>query len=100
MNSDVIKDRWGWRDWNPAPLSGGDHSLMKHVLLQVLQEIGDLGHTPEQLNWDRKPCFSPDEEEGNEEGDEGNVTNLLKKKKRILTSFQNSFFSGCTPIKE
>uniref|UniRef100_A0A7N6C1L0 Kinesin-like protein n=1 Tax=Anabas testudineus TaxID=64144 RepID=A0A7N6C1L0_ANATE len=25
---------------------------------------------------------------------------FLKKKKRILTSFQNSFFSGCTPIRE
>uniref|UniRef100_A0A8C7YJH3 Kinesin family member 4 n=1 Tax=Oryzias sinensis TaxID=183150 RepID=A0A8C7YJH3_9TELE len=28
------------------------------------------------------------------------TVSFLKKKKRILTSFQNSFFSGCTPIKE
>uniref|UniRef100_A0A673XNR9 Kinesin family member 4 n=1 Tax=Salmo trutta TaxID=8032 RepID=A0A673XNR9_SALTR len=29
-----------------------------------------------------------------------NTASFLKKKKRVLTSFQNSFFSGCTPIRE
>uniref|UniRef100_A0A8C7RQQ8 Kinesin family member 4 n=1 Tax=Oncorhynchus mykiss TaxID=8022 RepID=A0A8C7RQQ8_ONCMY len=29
-----------------------------------------------------------------------NTASFLKKKKRGLTSFQNSFFSGCTPIRE
>ncbi|XP_059913736.1 kinesin family member 4 isoform X3 [Gadus macrocephalus] len=62
------------------------------------QESGELGHTPEQTTWDRKPLLSPEEEEG--EGDEGNVNSILKKKKRLLSSLQNSFFSGCTPIKE
>uniref|UniRef100_A0A8D3E6H2 Kinesin motor domain-containing protein n=1 Tax=Scophthalmus maximus TaxID=52904 RepID=A0A8D3E6H2_SCOMX len=28
------------------------------------------------------------------------TVSFLKKKKRLLTSFQNSFFSGCTPIRE
>ena len=73
---------------------------MKRVFPQVLQEIGDLGHTPEQMNLDRKPLVSPQEEEGDEEGDGGIVNSILKKKKRILSSCQNSFFSGCTPIKE
>ncbi|XP_056451420.1 kinesin family member 4 isoform X3 [Gadus chalcogrammus] len=64
------------------------------------QESGELGHTPEQTTWDRKPLLSPEEEEGEGEGDEGNVNSILKKKKRLLSSLQSSFFSGCTPIKE
>ncbi|XP_030217032.1 kinesin family member 4 isoform X3 [Gadus morhua] len=64
------------------------------------QESGELGHTPEPTTWDRKPLLSPEEEEGDGEGDEGNVNSILKKKKRLLSSLQNSFFSGCTPIKE
>uniref|UniRef100_A0A671TPQ9 Kinesin-like protein n=1 Tax=Sparus aurata TaxID=8175 RepID=A0A671TPQ9_SPAAU len=32
--------------------------------------------------------------------EERTTASFLKKKKRILTSFQNSFFSGCTPIRE
>uniref|UniRef100_A0A672IF21 Kinesin family member 4 n=1 Tax=Salarias fasciatus TaxID=181472 RepID=A0A672IF21_SALFA len=28
------------------------------------------------------------------------TVSFLKKKKRLLTSFQNSFFSGCTPVRE
>uniref|UniRef100_A0A673XV78 Kinesin family member 4 n=1 Tax=Salmo trutta TaxID=8032 RepID=A0A673XV78_SALTR len=40
------------------------------------------------------------EEEEDEEDEERNTASFLKKKKRVLTSFQNSFFSGCTPIRE
>uniref|UniRef100_A0A8C8C2P2 Kinesin family member 4 n=1 Tax=Oncorhynchus tshawytscha TaxID=74940 RepID=A0A8C8C2P2_ONCTS len=41
-----------------------------------------------------------EEEEEDEEDEERNTASFLKKKKRVLTSFQNSFFSGCTPIRE
>uniref|UniRef100_A0A6Q2ZHV3 Kinesin motor domain-containing protein n=1 Tax=Esox lucius TaxID=8010 RepID=A0A6Q2ZHV3_ESOLU len=37
---------------------------------------------------------------GRDEDDERNTASFLKKKKRVLTSFQNSFFSACTPIRE
>uniref|UniRef100_A0A4W5QGS3 Kinesin family member 4 n=1 Tax=Hucho hucho TaxID=62062 RepID=A0A4W5QGS3_9TELE len=45
---------------------------------------------------------STEEEEDDEddEDEERNTASFLKKKKRALTSFQNSFFSGCTPIRE
>uniref|UniRef100_A0A7N6BDJ3 Kinesin motor domain-containing protein n=1 Tax=Anabas testudineus TaxID=64144 RepID=A0A7N6BDJ3_ANATE len=48
-----------------------DHDKCRNMETQVPAEVGRL-----------KPIF------------------FLKKKKRILTSFQNSFFSGCTPIRE
>ncbi|KAM6906832.1 kinesin family member 4 [Xenentodon cancila] len=67
---------------------------------KVLKEIGDMGHSAE-LKLVRKPILAEEEdmEEDDCEGDRTTVS-FLKKKKRILTSFQNSFFSGCTPIRE
>uniref|UniRef100_A0A4W6F455 Kinesin-like protein n=1 Tax=Lates calcarifer TaxID=8187 RepID=A0A4W6F455_LATCA len=35
-----------------------------------------------------------------DEQEDRTTVSFLKKKKRLLTSFQNSFFSGCTPIRE
>lgn len=71
---------------------------LRWVFLQVLKEIGELGHiTPEQALVEK----SLQEEEEKDEGEEDRMTvSVLKKKKRLLTSFQNSFFSGCTPIRE
>uniref|UniRef100_H3CZM4 Kinesin family member 4 n=1 Tax=Tetraodon nigroviridis TaxID=99883 RepID=H3CZM4_TETNG len=54
---------------------------------KVLKEIGDMGHAAVDLKLARKPSFRT-------------TVSFLKKKKRLLTSFQNSFFSGCTPIRE
>ncbi|XP_068585628.1 kinesin family member 4 [Cebidichthys violaceus] len=64
---------------------------------KVLKEIGDMGHATADLKLVRKPSL--EEEEDDEEKDRTSVS-FLKKKKRLLTSFQNSFFSGCTPIRE
>ncbi|XP_040908415.1 kinesin family member 4 [Toxotes jaculatrix] len=64
---------------------------------KVLQEIGDMGHATADLKLVRKPIL-PEEEE--DEDEDTTTVSFLKKKKRILTSFQNSFFSGCTPIRE
>jgi len=81
------------------------------VFLQVLQ-IGGMGHATVALKLDRKPLFTGEEEEEEEGGEEeeeeggegadeeGSTTSTLRKKKRFLTSFQNSLFSGCTPIRE
>uniref|UniRef100_A0A8C7KMN3 Kinesin family member 4 n=1 Tax=Oncorhynchus kisutch TaxID=8019 RepID=A0A8C7KMN3_ONCKI len=41
-----------------------------------------------------------EEEDDDDDDEERNTASFLKKKKRGLTSFQNSFFSGCTPIRE
>lgn len=40
-----------------------------------------------------------DSAEEDEEEDKTTVS-VLRKKKRILTNYQNSFFSGCNAIKE
>ncbi|KAL6099045.1 kif4a [Pungitius sinensis] len=73
---------------------------------KVLKEIGDLGHTTADLKLVRKPFLPEEEEEELEEVEheddnkDRTTVSFLKKKKRLLTSFQNSFFSGCTPIRE
>ncbi|XP_028322542.1 kinesin family member 4 [Gouania willdenowi] len=65
---------------------------------KVLKEIGDMGHSTADLKLVRKPLMADDEEDDDFEGK--TTVSFLKKKKRILTSFQNSFFSGCTPVRE
>ncbi|KAM4726613.1 kinesin family member 4 [Anableps anableps] len=67
---------------------------------KVLKEIGDMGHSTPELKLIRKPSLT-EEDDGEEVDNEDRTTvSFLKKKKRLLTSFQNSFFSGCTPIRE
>ncbi|KPP65238.1 chromosome-associated kinesin KIF4-like [Scleropages formosus] len=60
----------------------------------VLKEIGDISQLPSDLKLERKPSALEEDEE------ERSTTSFLKKKKRVLTSSHNSFFSGCTPIRE
>ncbi|KAG9351983.1 hypothetical protein JZ751_023234 [Albula glossodonta] len=64
--------------------------------MKVLMEIGDMAQLPADLKLVRKTA----DVEHDEEEDVANTTSFLKKKKRVLTSSQNSFFSGCTPIRE
>lgn len=61
---------------------------------KVLKEIGDMGHATADMN------IPEEEDDDDEEDGERATVSFLKKKKRILTSFQNSFFSGCTPVRE
>ncbi|XP_059207537.1 kinesin family member 4 [Centropristis striata] len=67
---------------------------------KVLKEIGDIGHATADLKLVRKPIMPGEEEEEDMDEDQTVTISFLKKKKKILTSFQNSFFSGCTPIRE
>uniref|UniRef100_A0A7N8Y2E3 Kinesin family member 4 n=1 Tax=Mastacembelus armatus TaxID=205130 RepID=A0A7N8Y2E3_9TELE len=60
---------------------------------EVLKEIGEMGYITSDMK------MSEDEDKSGEE-EEKTTVSFLKRKKRILTSFQNSFFSGCTPVKE
>lgn len=62
---------------------------------KVLKEIGDMGHDAEDLF--KRTIMEQDDED---EQDGQTTVTFLKKKKKILTSFQNSFFAGCTPITE
>ncbi|XP_038861689.1 chromosome-associated kinesin KIF4-like isoform X1 [Salvelinus namaycush] len=75
---------------DPTAISSGDTTFFKPPCA-----------TPTKLV--RKTSVSAEEEEEEEDDDEDeerNTASFLKKKKRALTSFQNSFFSGCTPIRE
>ncbi|KAM4547128.1 kinesin family member 4 [Fundulus diaphanus] len=63
---------------------------------KVLKEIGDMGHSTTELKLVRKP----DSTEDDKDEDDRTTVSLLRKKKRLLTSFQNSFLSACTPIRE
>ncbi|XP_077402184.1 kinesin family member 4 isoform X2 [Vanacampus margaritifer] len=65
---------------------------------EVLEEIQDMGHDTPELKLVRKPIFKEDQDVDQEE--ERDTVRILKKKKRLLTSYQNSFFSGCTPVRE
>uniref|UniRef100_A0A8C5HW72 Kinesin motor domain-containing protein n=1 Tax=Gouania willdenowi TaxID=441366 RepID=A0A8C5HW72_GOUWI len=90
--------------WEPLiytiSLPGGSIMFQVSILVtfQVLKEIGDMGHSTADLKLVRKPLMADDEEDDDFEGK--TTVSFLKKKKRILTSFQNSFFSGCTPVRE
>ncbi|XP_055799179.1 chromosome-associated kinesin KIF4-like isoform X1 [Salvelinus fontinalis] len=73
---------------DPTAISSGDTTFFKPPCA-----------TPTKLV--RKTSVSAEEEDEEEDEDEErNTASFLKKKKRALTSFQNSFFSGCTPIRE
>uniref|UniRef100_A0A673B6H4 Chromosome-associated kinesin KIF4-like n=1 Tax=Sphaeramia orbicularis TaxID=375764 RepID=A0A673B6H4_9TELE len=78
---------------SPVILKTLPSEVETNVLFQVLKEIGDMGHVTADVNM-------PEEEDDDEEEGERATVSFLKKKKRILTSFQNSFFSGCTPVRE
>ncbi|XP_077360275.1 kinesin family member 4 [Festucalex cinctus] len=64
---------------------------------EVLEELQDMGHDITELKLVRKPIFK--EEDQNVDREEETVR-IFKKKKRLLTSYQNNFFSGCTPVRE
>ncbi|XP_019714542.1 kinesin family member 4 isoform X1 [Hippocampus comes] len=66
---------------------------------KVLEEMGDMGHDTTDLKLVRKPILKEEDQDVDQEEDRTTIR-ILKKKKRLLTSFQNSFFSGCTPITE
>uniref|UniRef100_A0A4W5MSX2 Kinesin family member 4 n=1 Tax=Hucho hucho TaxID=62062 RepID=A0A4W5MSX2_9TELE len=71
---------------NPTAISSGDTTFFKPPCV-----------TPTKVG--SSTIFLAEDEE-DEEDEERNTASFLKKKKRVLTSFQNSFFSGCTPIRE
>ncbi|KAJ8276766.1 hypothetical protein COCON_G00085180 [Conger conger] len=84
---------------DPTALSVADSTFFKPPCvtptMKVLM-IGDMAQLPADLKLERKPAAM--EEDAEESA--GDTTSFLKKKKRILTNSQNSFFSGCTPIRE
>ncbi|KAI5096917.1 kinesin family member 4 [Silurus meridionalis] len=63
------------------------------------KEIGDISNLSSVLKLEKKPVLAdPDSE--SEESEESVMPSFLRKNKRGLNSFKNSFFSGCTPVRE
>ncbi|MBN3303429.1 kinesin family member 4 [Amia ocellicauda] len=86
-----------FRPHDPTAVSPGDSTFFKPPSItptkKVLMEIGDIGQMVPNMKLERKPSAG--------EGDDADrsTASILKKKKRALSS-NNSFFSGCTPIRE
>uniref|UniRef100_A0A4W5MR22 Kinesin family member 4 n=1 Tax=Hucho hucho TaxID=62062 RepID=A0A4W5MR22_9TELE len=86
---------------DPTAISSGDTTFFKPPCVTPTK-VGSsvpITHQGGDIPLVRK-TVSVEEDEEDEEDEERNTASFLKKKKRVLTSFQNSFFSGCTPIRE
>lgn len=66
------------------------------------KEIGEVWQLPADLKLEKKPVPAENERESDSEDSEGmnNTSSFLRRNKRGLSNFKNSFFSGCTPIRE
>ncbi|KAI4882516.1 hypothetical protein NFI96_018904 [Prochilodus magdalenae] len=62
-------------------------------------EIGDMGQLSSVLKLEKKPVPA-DIDSDSEESEEASMPSFLRKNKRGLNNFKNSFFSGCTPVRE
>uniref|UniRef100_A0A8C8HBP8 Kinesin motor domain-containing protein n=1 Tax=Oncorhynchus tshawytscha TaxID=74940 RepID=A0A8C8HBP8_ONCTS len=89
---------------DPTAISSGDTTFFKPPCATPTKVGCSIPSTMGSMVLVRKTVSVSAEEEEEEEDDddeeERNTASFLKKKKRGLTSFQNSFFSGCTPIRE
>ncbi|XP_072518024.1 kinesin family member 4 [Salminus brasiliensis] len=61
-------------------------------------EIGDMGQLSSALKLEKKPVPADIDSDGEES--EEQMPSFLRKNKRGLNNFKNSFFSGCTPVRE
>ncbi|KAM9451565.1 kinesin family member 4 [Clarias gariepinus] len=63
------------------------------------KEMGDMSSLASVLKLEKKPLPADVESDG-EESEESIMPSFLRKNKRGLSNFKNSFFSGCTPVRE
>ncbi|KAG1937120.1 kinesin-like protein KIN-4C [Pimephales promelas] len=64
------------------------------------KEIGDMGCLPADLKLEKKPVAADNESDSDDSEAMHNTSSFLRRNKRGLNNFKNSFFSGCTPIRE
>ncbi|TTC00261.1 hypothetical protein Baya_14604 [Bagarius yarrelli] len=62
-------------------------------------EIGDISNLSSVLKLEKKPVPA-DLDSDSEESEDSIMPSFLRKNKRGLSNFKNSFFSGCTPVRE
>uniref|UniRef100_A0A8C7RRK3 Kinesin family member 4 n=1 Tax=Oncorhynchus mykiss TaxID=8022 RepID=A0A8C7RRK3_ONCMY len=91
---------------DPTAISSGDTTFFKPPCATPTKVVGNesgeviLFYTELHLKKTVSVSAEEEEEDDDDDDEERNTASFLKKKKRGLTSFQNSFFSGCTPIRE
>uniref|UniRef100_A0A8B9L7S2 Chromosome-associated kinesin KIF4 n=1 Tax=Astyanax mexicanus TaxID=7994 RepID=A0A8B9L7S2_ASTMX len=59
----------------------------------------DMGQLSSGLKLEKKPVLA-ELDSDSEESEEQSMPSFLRKNKRGLNNFKNSFFSGCTPVRE
>ncbi|XP_056586746.1 kinesin family member 4 [Triplophysa dalaica] len=64
------------------------------------KEIVDMGHLPADLKLEKKPVPADSDSDSDEAESLNSTASFLRRNKRGLNNFKNSFFSGCTPIRE
>uniref|UniRef100_A0A9J7X3Z8 Kinesin motor domain-containing protein n=1 Tax=Cyprinus carpio carpio TaxID=630221 RepID=A0A9J7X3Z8_CYPCA len=99
--SDVSKDSATIPE-DPTAVSPRDATFFRppSVPLTKKQEIGDMGHLPADLKLEKKPVPTDNESDSDDSEVMNSTCSFLRSKKRGLNNFKNSFFSGCTPIRE
>ncbi|XP_073727255.1 kinesin family member 4 isoform X4 [Misgurnus anguillicaudatus] len=86
---------------DPTAISPQDSTFFRPPSVPpTKKEIGDMGHLPADLKLEKKPILADNESDSDEEEALNSTASFLRKNKRGLNNFKNSFFSGCTPIRE
>ncbi|XP_030649696.1 kinesin family member 4 isoform X2 [Chanos chanos] len=89
---------------DPTAVSPRDATFFKPPsVTPTKKEMGDMGHLPTDLKLEKKPVPADTDSEEDEEEDgveDRSAASFLRRNKRGLNNFKNSFFSGCTPIRE
>uniref|UniRef100_A0A9J7YVE7 Kinesin motor domain-containing protein n=1 Tax=Cyprinus carpio carpio TaxID=630221 RepID=A0A9J7YVE7_CYPCA len=86
---------------DPTAVSPRDATFFRPPSVPLTKkEIGDMGHLPADLKLEKKPVPTDNESDSDDSEVMNSTCSFLRSKKRGLNNFKNSFFSGCTPIRE
>uniref|UniRef100_A0A8C1R2A6 Kinesin-like protein n=1 Tax=Cyprinus carpio TaxID=7962 RepID=A0A8C1R2A6_CYPCA len=87
---------------DPTAVSPRDATFFRPLSVPPTKkkEIGDMGHLPADLKLEKKPVPADNESDSDDSEVMNSTSSFLRSKKRGLNNFKNSFFSGCTPIRE
>ncbi|XP_062867429.1 kinesin family member 4 [Trichomycterus rosablanca] len=97
--NDVSKDSVSIPE-DPTAVSPRDATFFRPPCVPpTTKEIGDMGNLSSVLKLEKKP-IPADVDSDSEDSEEPSMPSFLRKNKRGLNNFKNSFFSGCTPVRE
>ncbi|XP_067232121.1 kinesin family member 4 isoform X1 [Chanodichthys erythropterus] len=98
--SDVSKESTAIPE-DPTAVSPRDATFFRPPSVPpTKKEIGDMGRLPADLKLEKKPVLAENESDSDDSEAMNSTSSFLRRNKRGLNNFKNSFFSGCTPIRE